>query len=275
MNTRAFTLALLIAVFASFMVYTYIEDREKEIVDKYGTPKSVVIAKKDIGELELIDDSKVTIISIPSGFVAPGSHNAISQVENTVATVPILKGEQITKPRITYPGSKTGLSRQVSVGKRAISIAVSSQYGVSSLIKPGDRVDVLAPIDYRGGEKDSQKITTVLQDVLVLSTDKNMTNNLPIIGVKYPKVIKKMNLNTYTDYKTVTLELDPFQAQKLIHIQSFASQRIYLTLRNNSDKNKVRIQATGLFDVLGEEEGSKAKQYFIQKKLQDSGKGKR
>lgn len=274
MNTRAFTLALVIAIFASFMVLTYVEDREKELIDKYGTPKSVVVAKVDIQELELIDDSKVTVRTMPSSFIAPGSYKAISEVENTVASVPILKNEQITKPRVAYPGAKTGLSRQVSVGKRAISIAVSSQYGVSNLIKPGDRVDVLAPIDFKGGEKDSQKITTVLQDILVLSTGKNMTNNLPIIGVKYPKVIKKMNLNTYSDYKTVTLELDPFQAQKLIHISTFSPGNIYLTLRNNSDKNKVRIQATSLFDVLGEEEGSKAKQYFIEKKLKEGKGGK-
>lgn len=271
MNTRAFTLALIIAIFASYMVYVYIEERESELKEKYGTPRSVVIAKQDIGELELIDDSKVTIISMPSSFVSPGSYKAISEVENTVASVPILKGEQITKPRIAYPGAKTGLSRQVSVGKRAISIAVSSEFGVSNLIKPGDRVDVLAPIDYTGGEMDNQKTSTVLQDVLVLSTGFNMTNNLPIIGMKYPKVIKEMNLNIINNYKTVTLELDPFQAQKLVYISQFGRGRIHLSLRNNSDKSKVRIQPTGLFDVLNEEEASKAKQYFIEKKLKEKG----
>lgn len=269
MNTRAFTLALVIAIFSSFMVYTYIEDEKKNLVDKYGTNVSVVIAKQDIKELELIDDSKVTIITMPSSFVAPKSFRAISEVENTVASVPIIKGEQLTEPRVVYPDSKTGLSRQVSVGKRAVSIPVKRDEAVANLIKPGDRVDVLVALDYSGGKKDMQKTTTVLQDVLVLSTGQKMTNNLPLLGKEYPKVIKKMNLNTVTDFNSVTLELDPFQSQKLFHIKSFGGYGFYLTLRNNSDKEKVRIQSTSLFDVLGEEESARAKQYFIEKQAKE------
>ena len=35
------------------------------------------------------------------------------------STYPIKKGEQITVPRVTYPGAQSGLSRQISIGKRA------------------------------------------------------------------------------------------------------------------------------------------------------------
>ncbi len=71
-----------------------------------------------------------------------GSFSNMSEVENTVATVPIKKGEQITKPRVTYPGARTGLARQVSVGKRAVAIQITENQAVSKLLKPGDRVDV-------------------------------------------------------------------------------------------------------------------------------------
>ena len=120
MNTRAFTLALVIAALAMYMVYTYIEGQESKIVQQYGAKKSVVIAKQNIKELELIDESKITMKAIPRDFILPGSFPSKKDLENTMATVPILKGEQITKPRITYPGVKTGLSRQITIGKRAI-----------------------------------------------------------------------------------------------------------------------------------------------------------
>jgi pilus assembly protein CpaB len=264
MNTRAFTLALVIAGVAMFMVFTYIEDQKSDIIKRFGTESSVVVAKIDIKELELIDDSKVSVKAIPQSFLAPGHIKTIKEVENTIATVPILKGEQITKPRVTYPGAKTGLARQVSVGKRAIAIAVNENMAVSKLLKPGDRVDILAAIDYAAGQKDKYKIKTVLQDILVLSTGYSMTNSIPIIGVKTPRVIRRMNLNTFSNYNTVTLELDPFESQKLAFILTFSGRPPYLVLRNNNDKKLVRIQGTTYYDILGTD-AEQARKYFAEK----------
>lgn len=270
MNTRAFTLALIISLFAMFMVYTYIEDQQTAIIKQYGKKITVVVAKVNIKELELIDDSKISVKTIPQSFAAPGHFKKMDQLENTIATTPILKGEQITKPRITFPGQKTGLARQVSMGKRAIAITITEKQAVSKLIKPGDRVDILAAIDYTSGQKDQQKVFTVLQDILVLSTGKNMTNSIPLIGVKTPRVIRKMNLSTYNQYNTVTLELDPYQVQKIVHLLSFAGIPPYLSLRNSSDNKIVRIKSTRIFDLLGED-SSEAKSFFQSQKNKAAG----
>jgi len=264
MNTRAFTLALMIAGFAMFMVYTYVEDQKVALIKKYGSMASVVVAKKDVKEFELIDDSKVTIISVPQKFLLPGSFKSMKEVENTVATVPILKGEQITKPRITYPGGSTGLSREVSVGKRAVAISVNERFAVSKLIKPGDRVDVISAINY-SVRKDMQKVVTILQDIRVLSVGMSISNNLPVIGLQTPRVIKKMKLNTFSNYNTVTLELDLFQAQKMIHLMAFGSIQPYLVLRNINDKESVRIEGTRLYDILSEKDQVEAKRFFAEK----------
>lgn len=264
MNTRAFTLAIVIAVFAMIMVNTYVDDQKTELVKRYGSMTSVVVAKKDIGEFELIDDSKVTIVSVPQKFVSPGSFKTMKEVENTIATVPILKDEQITKPRVTYPGESTGLSREVSVGKRAVSVSIMDNTSVSKLIKPGDRVDVLSAIDY-AGRKDRQKIVTILQDVRVLSTGRNISNNLPVIGVETSKVIKQMKLNTYTNYNSVTLELDPFEVQKIVWLYNYGDNLPYLILRNINDKEQVRIEGTRLFDILSEKDQVEAKRFFQEK----------
>ncbi len=264
MNSRAFTLSLVIAGVAMFMVYSYMEGKEAEFIKKYGKATSVVIAKENIGELDLIDDSKVTTITIPKKFLAPGHIKSVKEVYNTIATVPILKGEQITKPRITYPGGRTGLSRQVSVGKRAISIPVQEDQAVGKLIKPGDRVDILALVDYAGGRKDLMKVKTILQDVLVLSTGRDITNTIPMVGIKNAEEVKIRNLNVYSNFNTVTLELSPFQAQKLIFLLTAAGGRFYLTLRNNDDKKVVRIKGTRLFDLI-EEDAADAKKYFAKR----------
>ena len=74
-----------------------------------------------------------------------------------------------------------------------------------------------------------------------------------------------MKLNTYSDYGTVTLELDPYEVQKLVFILSYNSGTPpYLALRNNTDKEVVRIKSTKLFDILGED-ASEAKIFFSEK----------
>ncbi len=264
MNTRAFTLALIISGLAMAMVYTYIEDQKAALFQKYGTLSSVVVAKQDIQELELIDDSKIVTITVPRSFLAPGHFKEVKELANTIATVPIKKGEQITKPRVTYPGSKTGLSRQVSSGKRAVAINITDKQAVSKLIKPGDRVDVIAAIDYAAGRMDMKKAHTILQDVLVLATGRSMTNSIPMIGVETPRVIRTMKLNTYSNYNAVTLELDPYQTQKLIFMINHLNATPYLALRNNNDKKTVRITPTKIYDILGDD-AAEARTYFQDK----------
>ena len=264
MNSRAFTLSLIIAGLAVGMVQSYIDGREAEFRSKYGDLRQVVVAKEDIFAMDTIDDRKLQMITVPGSYLMPGAFTQIEELYNTIAATPIKKGEQITKPRVLYPGEETGLSRQISEGKRAFSIQLSEGQAVGKLIKPGDRVDVLAKIDYSAGQIDSIKIKTVLQDVYVLATGKRVTKEIPLVGVKVDKENKKLNLNTYTNFNTVTLEVSANEAQKLIFLQQ-VSGGVFLTLRNNSDKSIERIGATRLFDVLGED-AAEAKGYFSEKK---------
>lgn len=268
MNSRAFTLSLLIAGIAMFMVYSFLEGREAQFVEEYGNPSPVVVAKVDIKELELIDDRKLKIENIPKKFQMPGHFKKIEELYNTIAAVPIKAGEQITRPRITYPGAQSGLSRQISVGKRALSVQVQESQAVSKLIKPGDRVDVLATIDYAGGKKERIKVKTVLQDILVLSTGLYVTNSIPIVNLQTSETeSREMKFNKFVNFNTVTLELTPFEVQKMIFLVSSGGS-IYLTLRNNDDKAIERISGTRLFDVLGED-AAEAKVYFAEQQSRE------
>ena len=272
MNTKAFTTSLILAVLAAMMVFSYISSRETELISEYGDSTPVVIAKEDIKELEIIDDRKVQLKNIPKSFQMPGHFKSVEELYNTIAAVPIRAGEQITAPRVTYPGSQSGLSRQISIGKRALSIQVTEGQSVSRLLKPGDRVDVLALVDYAAGKKEKLKVKTVLQDVLILSTGLYVTNSIPIVNIKSSESdARQMKLNNYTNYNTITLELTPFQVQNMVFMMS-AGNGIYLSLRNNDDKNIERITATRLFDVLGED-AAEAKTYFAEQAAQNTRRG--
>jgi pilus assembly protein CpaB len=267
MNSRAFTLSLVIAGIAVFMVYSFLEGREAQFVEEYGNPSPVVMAKVDIKELELIDDRKLQIENVPKKFQMPGHFKKIEELYNTIAAVPIKKGEQITRPRITYPGAQSGLSRQISVGKRALAVQIDEAQAVSKLIKPGDRVDVLALIDYAGGKRERIKVKTVLQDVLVLSTGLNVTNNIPLVNMESGGESREMKLNNYTNFNTVTFELTPFEVQKMVYLIA-AGNGIFLALRNNDDKSKELIGGTRLFEVLGDD-APEAKSYFAEQQAKE------
>lgn len=269
MNSRAFTTSLILAAVAVLMIYSYISSRETELQSEYGNQTPVVVAKEDIKELEIIDDRKVQLVNVPSKFQMPGHFKRVEDLYNTIAAVPIKKGEQITVPRVTYPGAQSGLSRQISIGKRALSVQVTEDKAVSRLLKPGDRVDVLALVDYASGKKERLKVKTVLQDVLVLSTGLYVTNSVPIVNVKSGENdSRQMKLNSYTNYSSVTLELTPFEVQKMVFLIS-AGNGIYLSLRNNDDKTIERISATRLYDVLGED-AAEAKTYFAEQMAKEA-----
>jgi pilus assembly protein CpaB len=271
MNTKAFTTSLILAALAVMMVLSYISSRETELISEYGDSTPVVVAKEDIKELEVIDDRKVQLKNIPKSFQMPGHFKSVEELYNTIAAVPIKAGEQITAPRVTYPGAQSGLSRQISIGKRALSIQVTEGQSVSRLLKPGDRVDVLALVDYAAGKKEKLKVKTVLQDVLILSTGLYVTNSIPLVNVQGQNDSRQIKLNSYTNFNTITLELTPFEVQNMVFMMS-AGNGIYLSLRNNDDKNIERIKATRLFDVLGED-AAEAKTYFAEQAAQTDRKG--
>jgi len=269
MNSRAFTTSLVLAILAVMMIWSYIDSKEAQLVEEYGESEPVVVAREDIKELDIIDDRKVTLKNIPKNFRQPGHFRRVEDLYNTIASTPIKAGEQITAPRVTYPGAQSGLSRQISIGKRALSIQVSEGQAVSRLLKPGDRVDILAMVDYAAGKKEKLKVKTVLQDVLILSTGLFVTNSVPIVNIKTNDTdTRQMKLNSYTNYNTITIELTPFEVQKMVFLIS-GGNSIYLSLRNNDDKNIEHISATRLYDVLGED-AAEAKIYFAEQLAKDA-----
>jgi pilus assembly protein CpaB len=267
MNNRAFTISFVVAILAVSMVYSYVSSTEEEFRKMYGTDKTVVVAKKNIKELDILDETNLTFQNIPNKFVQPGTSNSINDFKSALAIAPINEGEQITKTKVTQLGARTGLARQIAVGKRALTVRISDESGVAKLLKPGDRVDVLSTIDPSGsGNKLFLETRTILQDVLVLATGRYVTNTVPgILEIDPYKADSKntVKLSEYVQYPNITLEVDPFQAQTLVYASK--NLDIYLTLRNNDDNVKEDLGKTMMKDLMGKD-GDKALQNAQQPK---------
>jgi pilus assembly protein CpaB len=253
MNNRAFTISFIVALLAVAMVYSYVSSTEESLKQQYGSDQSVVVAKENIKELDILNETNLSIKSVPSSYAQPGSARTLEELTGSLAIAPIQKGEQITKSKVTQLGARTGLARQIAVGKRAVTVRVNDESGVARLIKPGDRVDVLTMIEIKPGHKELSEVRTVLQDVLVLATGKYIANTVPGILESDPLAKgarQKVNLTEYTSYSNVTIEVDPIQAQQMIFIQSVLNG-VFLTLRNNDDNMKEELVNVRMMDVLG------------------------
>lgn len=259
MNNRAFTISFIVAVLAVSMVYSYVSSTEEAYRQQYGAEKAVVVAKRDIKELDILDDTNLAVKSVPASFVQPGTSATPREFAGALAIAPINKDEQVTRTKVTQLGARTGLARQVAMGKRAVTVRVTDEAAIAKLVKPGDRVDVLANVDPSGsGNKTLLEIRTILQDVMVLATGKYVTNTVPAILETDPfsKGEKnKVKLSEYTQFPNVTLEVDPYQAQMLVYAEKNLGG-VYLVLRNNDDNMKEELPKVRMQELMGRDTAS-------------------
>jgi pilus assembly protein CpaB len=270
MNSKAMTLSIFMAGIAVFFVMSSVSSIEEEAKRKFGDDVTVLVAKQDVKEMDTIVDGMIEAKVVPRRFVEPAAIafntlvNADSndyametkRIVGNIAIVPIKKGEQLSLNKITEPSMRTGLSPQVTPGKRAISIAVDETSSVSKLLKPGDRVDVIAVVDAGGGAggRDNKMARTILQDAVILAVGRNITNNIARkIDVDAGSGKTRVrSLTEYDGYSSVTIEVDPGQAQLVAAIAAGSGNRIILTLRNNDDTDRTNLGGSRAADALSD-----------------------
>ena len=251
-ETRTLWISVGAALFAVFLLYSYTEQKSREVMDKYGKKSRVVTAAKDINEMETIDESMLEIVERPDSFKEP---NAISDPESAVGLValaPIKKGEQVLESKIMRPGPVTGLALQVAPSKRAVTIPIDEMRGVSKLINPGDRIDLVAALDVGKGANQRREVKTLMQDVTVLATGVRINNELPRLYERMGKDDYIKNLRGDTTFSTLTIEATPEETQKLIYLMSTSPGSLFVTLRHPSDHYRKRYPSVTIETLVDE-----------------------
>lgn len=249
-ETRTLWISVFAALFAVFLLYSYTQEKSAELTRDFGTKRTVVVAKEDISEMQNINETMLEMVERPEKFVEPSVVLNIEDAVGLVALAPIKAGEQVLQSKITKPGPLTGLSIQVSPTKRAIAIPVDEIRGVAKLIKPGDRIDLIAAVDVGSGQKQRKEVKTLLQDVTVLATGERVSNELPRIFEDIGDGFNIENLRGNTEYSNITIEVSPEEAQEVIYILATAPGSLFASLRHPSDRNKFRKSNTTIDTIL-------------------------
>lgn len=253
-ETRTLWISVFSAIGAVFLLYSYTQEKSDQLTKKFGAKQQVVVAKRDILEMETINEDMLDIREQPVDFLQP---QAVKDPENAigkVALAPIKKDEQILESKIMQPGPVTGLSLQVAPSKRAVTLPIDEIRGVARLIKPGDRIDLVAALDIGKGPQQRREVKTIMEDVVVLSTGLKITNELPRLYEKLGNDDYIKNIRSDTNFNSITIEATPKEAQDLIYILSTSPGSLFMTLRHPSDHAKNPMPASTIESILGKVE---------------------
>lgn len=160
--------AVLFGLASAAVTYNYLLELNNRTVPTLVKPQleQVVVAVREIPSKTVLTRDAVAYAEFPAEAILPGSITEIEEVIGMVTKSPIVAGEIINASRLWPKGTTPGLTFQIPLGKRAITIGINEVIGVAGFVKPGDYVDVLATLEAPNG---GYVTTTILQHVLVLA----------------------------------------------------------------------------------------------------------
>ena len=210
----------------------------------------VLVADVDLNFGDPVTQQNVRLIDYPENALPMGSYTDYSELFldpslPTVALSKMVANEPVLDFKVSGPGGKGSLSAIIGENMRAVSIRVNEVAGVGGFIVPGDHVDVMLTREQtRGGDAASKVTNLLVQKLKVLGTDQN--NNQQSAA---PNVVK-----------TVTLEVDNEDAQKLILAMSVG--KLSLTLRRAGETDAVQPTQVSIHDLNALASAQKARRTY-------------
>jgi pilus assembly protein CpaB len=183
------------------------------------TTTTIVVAAKQLPFGTPLTEDSVNEIPWAARVSPEGSFTskeALFKGGHRFALATIQPNEPILSSKITGPGERASLSTLLEKDARAITIRVDDVRGVAGFILPNDRVDVVL---IRNGSDGSRQSDLLLQDVKVIAVDQivSQQKDNPVVA------------------KAVTLEVTPFQAQKISLATNVGSLSLILRKAGDAD----------------------------------------
>ncbi|MBI3947751.1 MAG: Flp pilus assembly protein CpaB [Armatimonadetes bacterium] len=150
--------------------------------------RDVVLARQVIPPRTIITPDMVRLDSIDlrDRSVAPDALLRVDQAIDQVSAAQIVPNQPLVPAQLT-PREAVGVSGQIPAGFRAMTILVNDTTGVAGLIRPGDRVDVLATLDRSEAELPPMT-ETLIHNALVVAVGKTLEKK-PLSAAEPPTLL--------------------------------------------------------------------------------------
>lgn len=198
--------------------------RNIEANQKQVATRTIVVAKESLRFGTELTAAMLQEVPWPTEALPAGSFSAIKDILSggrRVVLSAIEANEPVLALKITGAGQRATLSALVKPGMKAVTIRVNDVEGVGGFVLPGDHVDVVLT---RQLDKGSATTEVVLQNTKVLAVDQSADERLFKAAVA----------------KSVTLEVDTVQAQKVWLASSVGSLSLLLRKAGETAEAKTR-----------------------------------
>lgn len=268
-NTIIFIIAIILGVIAIYFIMGYINDIKETYTNVSMMP--VVVAVQNIPEHVNITHEMLKIVEVPTEMILPQAYDSVENVVGSITKTDIVKDEHILSNHIYREGEgRDKFSYSVPENMRALSIAISDVSGVSGLIKPNDRVDILLTYTYAEdnleqgsdetdeGEVDVEakrkmqlareylrKISDeIMKDRRIVTIDaKEMTitmmQNIQVLAI-YGSDNQSSSDENKKDSGTISLALDPEDVELLTNAEAIGNLK--LSLRSPVDEKILELE---------------------------------
>ena len=183
-NRIALLVASVVAAIGALLLVLYLRRFEEEASG--GAPVKVLMAVKALEPGALLTEDSVAVRAIPVAYVESRAvrESDRAKVIGLRISTPVQANQSIFWTDLAIAtDDRRDLSSLVQPGMRAVTIRAANDDKSFALIRPGDRVDVvatLAPLA-PNGEKTS---VVLLQNVLVLAVGLETGNDVPTSGAR-------------------------------------------------------------------------------------------
>lgn len=231
--TGVFVGALLVGVVATLAVY-------RLVIERTGTGDAgelntipVVVAAADIPEGMLVSGPRLRVKQFAPGAVPQqGTFASTDSLEGRVSRLPIFAGEPVLENKLAPRGAGAGLEVKIQPGRRAMAIPVNEHVGISGMILPNSRVDVLVTLRPEATRQE-RTAKVFLQNMRVLSVGQELRRG---------EDGKPITANT------VTLEVTPHEAELLAVAMNEGV--LQLALRGYADSDSVGTRGAAARNIL-------------------------
>jgi pilus assembly protein CpaB len=229
--TLVFVAAVVVALAATYGVFRML--RAMRMNTRIATT-SVVVATHDVTEGRALESRDIDTRQWPAFSIPAGAYSAPDSIIGRVTRVAIFEGEPIVPGRLAPMGTAAGLEVKITPGKRAMAVRIDDVAGISGLIQPNSRVDVLVSMrDAGAGDRRLAKL--FMENMRVLSVGTQVQRG------QDGKPIRAT---------TATLEVNPDEAERLAIAVGQGS--IQLVLRGYGDPDSIRTRGATSNEVLAQ-----------------------
>jgi pilus assembly protein CpaB len=233
--------AVVVAMLGTALVYLYVRGADARANDRFDTVL-VLRAVAPIESGETIDDAqangKLALQPVARDYLLPNYQTSVEALSGSVATVPILPGEQITS-------DKFGDTREAGTGglvipktMLAISVSLTDTGRVAGFVNPGTQVAIFLNGVDSSGQDFSRLLLENVEVIAVGSTTTTQTTTTTAEGTQTTEVLPRT---------LMTLALEQGDAEKVLLSQKTGELAFAVLTKESTVNPGPGVTAADLF----------------------------